>query len=422
MTATSDAEPVPSGGAPLEIAYLASIYPRAVDTAVRNEVTALRAMGHRVHTFSIRKADDAQMVTDFHRSERAATTYLYSDHRFETPLAALALALGAPRRFAAGLALAWRTAAPGLRALVWQAAYFLEACFLARALRERSVEHLHCHIGENSASVAMLASALSGVPFSMTIHGPYIFRAPERWALGEKIVRSAFTVCITEFTKSQCMIYAPVEHWPKLRVVHCGPDPAFLAQEPSPVAADAKRLVWVGRVCEEKAVPILLEAARRVASDGLDFELLLIGDGPLREASERRIRDAGLADRVRITGWMNSQQIVEQMATARGMVLPSFAEGLPAVLMEAMAMARPCISTYIAGIPELVEPGRNGWLVPASDVDALADAMRALLSASVDELRALGAAGRAAVLARHDPSVEAAKLAALIAGSARGAR
>lgn len=403
---------------PLEIAYLASIYPRAVDTAVRNEVTALRSMGHRVHTFSIRKADDAQMVSDFHRSERAGTTYLYSDHRFETPFAALALALSAPTRFARGLALAWSTAAPGWRAAVWQIAYFLEACFLARVLRARAVEHLHCHIGENSASVAMLASELSGVPFSMTIHGPYIFRAPERWALGTKIVKSAFTVCITEFTKSQCMIYAPVEHWPKLRVVHCGPDPAFLAKEPSPVS-DSKRLVWVGRVCEEKAVPILLEAARRVADDGIDFELVMIGDGPLRESSERRIREAGLEARVRITGWMNSQQIVEQVEAARGMVLPSFAEGLPAVLMEAMAMGRPCISTYIAGIPELVEPGRNGWLVPASDVDALAAAMRELLRSSVDRLRELGAAGRAAVLARHDPFVEAAKLARLIETSAR---
>ena len=402
----------------MDIAYLASIYPRAVDTAVRNEVIALRSFGHRVHTFSIRKADDNQMITDFHRSERDATQYLFTDRILGSPLAALRCLLSGPARFARALGLMWRTTQPGASGFVRQLAYFLEACLLAVDLRSRGVQHLHCHIGENSASVAMLASALSGVPYSMTIHGPYIFRAPERWALGAKIENSAFTVCITEFTKSQCMIYAPVEQWPKLQIVHCGPDPAFLAKEPEPLG-DSRRLVWVGRICEEKAVPILLEAAHRVAERGIDFELVLIGDGPLRAASQQRIAEVGLADRVRITGWMNSGQIVEQLADARGMVLPSFAEGLPAVIMEAMAMARPCISTYIAGIPELIEPGRNGWLVPASDVDALADAMAELLESDVETLRRLGAAGREAILERHDPVAEAGKRSDLIAESAQ---
>lgn len=402
---------------PIDIAYLASVYPRAVDTAVRNEVVALRSFGHRIHTFSIRKADDDQMVTDFHKSEREATQYLFSDHIWSSPIAALRCFFRAPGRVARALGLMWTTSQPGLKGFVWQLAYFLEASLLAVALRRLGVKHLHCHIGESSASVAMLASAISGVPFSMTIHGPYIFRAPERWALGVKIERSAFTVCITEFTRSQCMIYAPVESWPKLHIVHCGPDPAFLAQEPPPLGASNK-LVWVGRVCEEKAVPILLEAARRVADRGIDFELVMIGDGPLRAATEQRIEAAGLAERIRITGWMNSEQIIEHVATSRGMVLPSFAEGLPAVLMEAMAMARPCISTYIGGIPELVEPGRNGWLVPAGDVDALATAMVELLSCDGPTLEALGAAGRTAVIERHDPSVEAAKLASLISDSA----
>jgi len=398
---------------PLNIAYLASVYPRAVDTAVRNEVVALRSLGHRVHTFSIRRADDDQMVTEFHKSERDATRYLFSDHIWSSPIAALRCFLRAPVRLTRSLRLLWTTAQPGLKGFVWQLAYFLEACLLAVELRTRGVEHLHCHIGESSASVALLASAISGVPYSMTIHGPYIFRAPESWALRAKIEHSAFTVCITEFTRSQCMIYAPVESWPKLHVVHCGPDPAFLAQEPPPASASNK-LVWVGRVCEEKAVPVLLEAARRVADQGVDFQLVLIGDGPLRASTEEGIEAAGLGDRIHLTGWMNSEQIIDQVASSRGMVLPSFAEGLPAVLMEAMAMARPCISTYVAGIPELVEPGRNGWLVPAGNVEALAAAMVELLSCDVATLEALGGAGRAAVLERHDPFVEAAKLADLI--------
>jgi len=191
-------EPAEEGlsGRAMNIGFLASSYPRAVDTAVRNEVLGLRERGHVVHTFSIRRADASQLVSELHLREHSTTTYIVSDHFWATPLAALKLLLRRPSRFLRSLALARRTRAAGLRGLALQGAYFLEAAYLAEQLLERRIEHLHNHIGENSASVAMLASALSGVPYSMTIHGPYVFRAPERWALGEKITRSAFTVAI----------------------------------------------------------------------------------------------------------------------------------------------------------------------------------------------------------------------------------
>lgn len=404
------------GTAKLRIGYLASVYPRAVDTAVRNEVLQLRERKHAVDTFSIRRPAPDQLTSELHVHEQASTTYLVSDHLLGMPLAAAALLLRAPGRFLRALGLAWRSSAPGLRARVWQLAYLLEAAFLARELRARRIEHLHAHIAENSTTVAMLASELAGVPYSFTVHGPYIFRAPQRWALGEKILRSAFTVCITEFTRSQCMIFVPQEAWSRLHVVRCGPEPAFLALEPPPTSERA-RLVWVGRICEEKAVPILLEAARRLAQEGVDFELVMVGDGPLREATERRIRDWGLARRVRITGWLDLDGVREEIGVARAMVLPSFAEGLPAVLMEALALGRPAISTYIAGIPELIEPGVNGWLVPAASVDALARAMAEALSAPREELERLGRAGRAAVLEKHDTVAEVGKLEALISAS-----
>jgi len=217
----------------LSIGYLASCYPRAVDTSVRNEVLMLRKQGHTVRTFSVRRADTSQLLSEFHRQEVQTTTYLLSDHRIELIVAALQLLVKTPVRFLQGVLLSLRTKAPGLWGFVTQTAYFFEACLLARELQQKKIAHLHNHIGENSASVAMLASTLSGVPYSMTIHGPYIFRAPEKWALGEKIERSAFTVCITEFTKSQCMIYAAYPCWDKLHVVHCCPDPAFGGRRPA---------------------------------------------------------------------------------------------------------------------------------------------------------------------------------------------
>jgi colanic acid/amylovoran biosynthesis glycosyltransferase len=399
---------------PLAIAYLSGVYPRATDTFVRNEVLGLRALGHVVHTFSIRRAEEAQVTSALIAQERDTTVYIVSDHALAAVWEALRALLLGPDRFLRAAALAWKTRSPGLRALLWQAAYLVEAAFLARRMREAGVEHLHNHIGENSASVAMLASELSGIPYSLTIHGPYIFRAPERWALREKILRSAFTVCISEFTRSQCMVHTPFRHWDRLRVVRCGPDPAFLAQEPLPPGT-APRLLWVGRICEEKGVPVLVEAARLLADEGVGFELTLIGDGPLRGAVEEEIRSAGLAERIELTGWLSSEKIRERLAQSRALVAPSFAEGLPIVLMEALAMGRPVISTFVAGIPELVEPGHNGWLVPAGSVAALAEAMRETLAAPPERLAQLGREGRRAVLERHDPAASVAELARLMA-------
>ena len=399
------------------IAYLTSIYPRATDSFVRNEVERLRARGHAIRTFSIRRADAGQIVSEALRRERDATTYVLPDHLALAPLAALALAVRSPRRFAAALALAWRTHPPGLRGIVWQLAYLLEAAFLADRMLRDGIVHLHNHIGESSASVAMLASALSGIPYSLTIHGPSIFQAPERWALGAKIRRSAFTACISDFTRSQCMLQVPHTEWNRLHVVRCAPDAAFLQDEPPPPTA-SPRLVWVGRLSEAKAVPLLLAAARRLASDGLDFELVMVGDGPLRPTVEAEL-SAGLAGFVRLAGWLPAAEVKREIAQARALVMPSFAEGLPMVVMEALALGRPVVATAIAGVPELVESGVNGWLVPAGSCERLAAALREAVEAPPERLAAMGRAGRRAVERLHHPAREIEKLEALLLGSAR---
>ena len=397
-------------GRTMRLAWLASSYPRAVDTAVRNEVNELRQRGHVVHTYAIRRTEASQLTSDLHLREAASTEYLYSDHIRSAGLLSLAWLARSPIRWLRTARLAIRTRPPGLNGWLRQLAYFLEASVLAQELRKTAAEHLHCHISENPASVAMLASELCGVPWSMTVHGPYEFRAIENWALPEKLRRAAFTVCITEFTRSQCMMFLPPEEWNRLELIRCGPDPAFLDNAP-PVFDDFRRLVWVGRICEEKGVPILLDALACLATEQRDFDCLFIGDGPLRGWLERRAAELGLTPRIRITGWLDGEAVRKELAAARGLVLPSFAEGLPAVLMEALAIGRPVISTYIAGIPELVVPGENGWLVPAGSVDALTRAMRALLDTPIERLREMGAAGRRSVLERHDPRSEIARLA-----------
>lgn len=405
--------------APLTLGYLTSVYARASDTFIRNEVLELRRRGHVVRTYSIRAAEEEQLVSEEIRSERAGTLYILPRHVGGALLATVRLALARPLRTLSVLALGWRTGARGLRARVWQLAYFVEACFLAVRLRADGVQHLHVHLEEQPATVGMQAAALSGVPYSIAVHGPYIFRAPGQWALGEKIARAAFVACISEFTRSQCMLYAPLAHWPKLHLVRCAPHPSFLAAEPAPFPA-ARRFVWVGRVCEEKGVPVLIEAAVRLARAGLAFELELIGDGPLLPMVRERLAREGLEARVRTLGWAGGEAVRARLVAARVLVQPSFAEGLPVVLMEALALGRPVISTYVAGIPELVETGVDGWLVPAGSVGALANAMRAAIEASDSELERLGRAGRARVSARHRVESEVAALEALFRASAAG--
>jgi colanic acid/amylovoran biosynthesis glycosyltransferase len=158
---------------------------------------------------------------------------------------------------------------------------------------------------------------------------------------------------------------------------------------------------------------LLVEAVRQLIRKGIKFELVFVGDGELRAEVEELIARYGLAGQIRITGWVSSDRVREEILAARGLVLPSFAEGLPVVLMEAMALRRPVLTTYVGGIPELVRPGTDGWLFPAGDVEALAAAMEDCLSRSVDELRVMGEAARERVLERHSIDVEAAKLAEL---------
>lgn len=400
------------------LAYLTSQYARASDTFVRREVKLLRQRGHTVHTFSVRRPDGA--VDQDIATEQRNTLYLVEAGVPMLVLALLRTLVTHPLPLLRAAALNWRTGVPGVRPRLWQMMYLMEACLLAAELRRRGVQHLHNHIAENSATVAMLASTICGVPYSMTVHGPGIFFHAQQWALDEKIARSAFTACISDFCRSQCMIFTPPSAWGRLQLVRCGVDDAFLKAEPSAVP-DAGRFVCVGRLCAEKGQALLVEAIGRLRDAGLDSELVLVGDGELRSAMEGRITELDLRDRVTITGWADSAAVRQHLLGARAMVMASFAEGLPVVIMEALALGRPVIATQIAAIPELVRPGETGWLTPAGNIDALTEALREALATPVAKLSAMGRAGHDLVAQRHHAETECGHLEALFEQSVRQA-
>jgi len=315
----------------------------------------------------------------------------------------------APRRFAAALALAVRIGWRADRQFPYHLIYLAEACRLLSWLNSFGALHLHAHFGTNSAEIAMLARELGGPPYSFTVHGPEEFDKPQTLRLGEKIRRAAFVVAISSFGRSQLYRWTDHKHWHKVRVVHCGLDECSYAQAPTPVPT-APRLVCVGRICEQKGQLLLIEAAARLASAGRPFELVLAGDGEMRSEVEALIAQRGLGNRVRVTGWIGSDQVRSEILKARALVLPSFAEGLPVVIMEAMALRRPVLTTYVGGIAELVRPGQDGWLFAAGSIDELTAAMEDCLGKSIVELEKMGDAAYRRVIARHSIDIEAGKL------------
>lgn len=395
----------------MRIAYLTNQYPAVSHSFIRREIHALEERGVEVKRYTVRRSPYG-LIDPEDIAEAAQTRVILGAGTTRIGLAVLGTALSGPGAFLKAASLAWRTGQRSEKGRFYQAFYLAEACVLRQWLARDRVDHLHAHFGTNSATVAMLCRELGGPGYSFTVHGPEEFDRASGLALEAKLARAQFAVGISSFTRSQLYRRCAAEDWGKLHVVHCGLNGRFLAEPTSPATTE-RRMVCVGRVCEQKGQLLLVLAAAELASQGLDFELVLVGDGEMRRQVEELAARSGLNGRLRITGWADQKAVIKHIRSSRVLVLPSFAEGLPVVLMEAMALGRPVISTYVAGIPELVEPAVNGWLVPAGSVEELAAAMREALSAPEERLDAMGRAGRAKVLEQHDARKEAAKLAEL---------
>lgn len=392
----------------LRIAYFINQYPKVSHSFIRREILALERQGVQVQRFALRGWADA-VADPEDAAEQPRTRYLLRGGLTGLARASVRVAITRPRSWGRAFMLALRMGWRADRPLPLHLVYLAEACQLYLWLTEAGVQHVHAHFGTNSAEVVMLAQALGGPGYSFTVHGSEEFDKPQALHLGEKMHRARFVVAISSFGRSQLYRCLAVAEWPKVQVVHCGVDQAFHSVPAQSVPAVA-RLVCVGRLCEQKGQLLLVQALALLKQRGVACELVLAGDGEMRGVVEAELARLGLGAQVRITGWIASAQVREELLAARAMVVSSFIEGLPVVIMEAMALRRPVLSTYVAGIPELVQPGRTGWLFPAGDVDALADAMQACLAAPPDELQAMGDAARERVLQRHDVDTEAAKL------------
>lgn len=390
----------------MKVAYLCSRYPAISHTFILREVLVLREAGIDVHTFTIRRVPDAELLTEVDRHEARHTQSILPAGFLSILTAHLAAFFRSPVGYFGALGIAVTRRPPGLRPFFWSLFYFLEAGVLAARLRRAGITHVHAHFANVAANVARLAARLTGGTWSLTIHGHADFGDPTTSRLADKIASAAFTVCVSDFGRAQAMLQTDPVHWPRLHRVYCGidtirfqPPPQGDTQESPPL-----RLLTVARLSPEKGLTVLLDALAAARAAGTDVILTLVGDGPLRGSLGEQARRLGLTEPVTFAGPVGQDRISDFYHRADVFVLPSFSEGLPVVLMEAMASGLPVIASRITGIPELVRDGLDGLLVPPGNTDELAAAIRNL-AADPKRRRAFAASARDRVCTAFDARV-----------------
>jgi len=408
----------------MRVGYLATEYPAVSHTFIRREIHALEALGIDIVRYTVRRQRSGALKDPVDIAEAKKTRVLIEEGKAGLAQALAHESLTSPRLFRRALQQASHFGRNSERGFAYHMAYLAEACVLKAWCKQDKIDHVHAHFGTNSTMVALLCNTLGGPTFSFTVHGPDEFDKPKLIHLGEKIHQAKFVAGVSSFGRSQLFRWAKKEDWSKVQIIRCGVDDAYLDAPVTPVP-NTKRLVSVGRLSEQKGQLILVRAVAELVRRNVDVELVLVGDGDMRGDIEQVIQTHRLAQHVRITGYLSGDAVKQEILAARAFVLPSFAEGLPVAIMEALALSRPVVSTYVAGIPELVVPGETGWLVPAGSVGALVPVLEEVLRMPCAEvagfpsgksLDAMAARGRARVCAEHDVRVSAKELAALFAG------
>lgn len=385
------------------LAYLLSQYPAVNHVFMLREIRSLRQLGLQIHTASIRRPDrDLRLMTEAEREEAQSTYYVTSAGPFQLAAAQFHTLLTRPVSYFRGLACALASGPRGIF-------YFAEALAVARWMTRRRITHLHTHY---ASTVALIAARTFPITLSATYHGPVEFQDPANFRLAEKVRASLFTCAISQFGLAQLMYHCGYSEWPKLELTYLGVDLSEFPPRPFRPNPAPFEIVCAGRLASVKGQHVLIAALESLIRDGRNIRVHFAGDGPDRAELERDAATRGLSAHVCFAGNMNQDQLRALYRTSDVMVLPSFAEGLPVVLMEAMAMEIPCIATWVAGVPELIRDEMTGLLVPAGDAAALARAI-ARLQSDPDLRQQLGQHARRRIEEAFDVHHNTARLAAL---------
>ena len=396
------------------MAYLVSRYPAISHTFILREIQRLRALGHTLFTASINPPDRATDAMEGYERQEAEDTFFVKAQGWLGALGAMVYWLGkAPLKLMSTLRLGLRLGKGGH--WLYGLAYTVEAALVARWMQRHGLSRLHVHFGNAGATVGVLVKHLTNCHLSYTIHGPDEFDDVPGQHLPLKMQHANDVVCISQFAKGQLMRLSQPEHWAKLQVCRLGVDPAqfsYAAREPGTACV---KLLCVGRLSSAKAQILLVQACATLRDEGLDFSLTLVGDGPDRARIELAIERLRLGRHIHLTGALNQAAVRMHFERADIFVLPSLAEGIPVVLMEAMSSGVPCISTPVNGIPELIQHERTGLLATPGDVDSLAEQLRRLIQQPALR-QSLAQAAHVKVLADFDLNRNVAQLSRIFTG------
>lgn len=386
----------------MRITYFTNNYPAVSHTFIRRELMELERKGHEIQRLSLRRQHNLVDALDL--EELKKTQYLLEHSPFTMLGMMLRRFISHPMRTLATLWFAMSLTRSGHK-LTKLLSYFAEALILAEMCRSHKSQLLRVHFGTNGTIVARLCRRLGGPPYAVAYHGPDEFDNPIKWDIKGIVAESAFVTSITSFCSGQLMRWTAREHWNKIRIVHCALDQSFLTPLPFPTST-RRDLCIVARLSAQKGLPLLLEGFAQAIDKGADIGLQIVGDGEMREEIESRVQSLGLSDRITLHGSLSNADVRAVLEKSYALVLPSFAEGLPVVLMEAMGIGRPAISTSIAGIPELVIHKENGWLIPSGSIPALVDALIEFSNTPVETLINMGLHGHQEVCDRHTIETE----------------
>lgn len=386
--------------APMKLGYLVSQYPALSHTFVLHEVLSLRRHGVDVRVVSVRRCD--RPMTELSADEAAEAKQTFSvmgAGYLHAIIANVRILCRHPLGYLRGLAYAWALSRGTPKLIVMYTFYFLEAIVAGDYFERQQVTDIHTHF---SSTVLLILARVFCVRYSLTAHGSGEFVDVVGFHLAEKVAGATFVATVGQYGMSQVMNASDPAHWHKVVVLPLGVDiDAFrpgkvLQRDPG----EPFRLVSVGRLSAPKGYPILIEAVALLRSHGRSVRLTLVGEGPQRGALEKLIALRGLGECVHLAGACNHDRVVDYYQSSDAFVLSSFLEGIPVVLMEAMAMELPCVATWITGVPEIIEANREGLLIPPASASAIADAVERLME-DPQEARRLGTAARRKVIASY---------------------
>ncbi len=390
----------------MKMGYLIGKYPALSHTFILQEIQQLEKIGWAIKIASVNKPDRPfhELLPDEKRHANG-TYYIKQDGikgAFQTFIKCL---FTNPKGFFYGLKAAIQLGGTHPGELQKFLFYFIEALMVTLWMRKHHLRHLHVHFAGPTASIALLCKKISGCLLSITVHGPDELSDATRHRLREKFDAADLIVCITHYAKSRVLMHSNYKDWHKAKIIRVG-----LNCEPFQTLSlmrhskrdSVTRLLSIGRLAPAKGQLILLNSLAELIYRGYLVHLTLIGSGPLENCLLDEAQKLGLGpEHLRMTGGLNQKEVKEYIKNTDLFVLSSFAEGLPVVLMEALLSGLPCITTSIAGIPELIRHQKDGLLVPTGDIQAFADAIQYAID-NPEELKQMTQSGMSRVLAMHN--------------------